>query len=248
MKAGGSIERWTAPQECCDAVWESAYARFETPEVEIRKFLSRLRGFGVERWNRDLQVVEIFCGRGSGLEAWRRLGFQRLEGVDISETLLSRYTGAAQLYVGDCRRLQFPDASRDVVCVQGGMHHLPVLPEDLRATVAEVWRVLRPGGRFIVVEPWGTPFLTLVHGLCRQPALRAVSGKIDALADMIEREQKTYFNWLSRPEEILGVLRRDFHTELTRTAWGKLSWLGRKPGGAVAVGKAGEKMQATTKE
>jgi ubiquinone/menaquinone biosynthesis C-methylase UbiE len=249
MKPQRSIERWTAPQECCDAAWESAYVRFETPEEEIRKFMSRLRGFGVERWSRDLQIVEIFCGRGSGLEAWRRLGFRQLEGVDISEALLTRYAGAAQLYVGDCRRLQFQDASRDVVCVQGGMHHLPTLPEDLLATVAEVWRVLRPGGRFIVVEPWSTPFLALVHGMCRQSTLRAAWRKIDALACMIEREQKTYFNWLSRPETILNELQRDFETEVTRTAWGKLSWMGRKPGGAViAVGQAGKEMQSTTEK
>ena len=40
------------------------------------------------------------------------------------------------------------DASRDVACVQGGLHHLSALPEDLESTVAEVSRVLRVGGRF----------------------------------------------------------------------------------------------------
>lgn len=231
MKNSRVAEYWTESRECCNAAWEAAYGRFETPDEERRKFERRLRSFGVETWPRALDVVEIFCGRGNGLEAWRRLGFCRLEGVDISESLLAQYQGDARLYVGDCRRLGFADASRDVVCVQGGLHHLPALPEDLSATVAEVWRVLRPGGRFLVVEPWATPFLRVVHAACRSRALGRVSGKLAALACMIDHERSGYFNWLSRPREILAVLTARFQPEIRRTAWGKLSWMGRKPAG-----------------
>jgi ubiquinone/menaquinone biosynthesis C-methylase UbiE len=225
------IVHWTQPQECCDSTWEAAYNRFESPATETAKFLRRLRSLGADRWPRDQRVVELFCGRGSGLDAWRQLGFGEIEGVDISESLLEGYRGEAQLYLGDCRRLGFPDASRDIVCVQGGLHHLLVLPDDLQATIGEAWRVLKPGGRMVVVEPWATPFLTMVHWLCRQSWTRRTSRKLDALACMIEHEQATYFNWLARAPEILGVLARDFQTEAKRIAWGKLSWLGRKAGG-----------------
>ncbi|MEO7797868.1 MAG: class I SAM-dependent methyltransferase [Opitutaceae bacterium] len=223
------VEHWVGSRECCDPAWEAAYARFETPEQEIAKFVRRLRGFGVETWNRDLTVVEIFCGRGSGLEAWRELGFRQLEGVDISESLLRQYRGEARLYLGDCRQLKFPDASRDVICVQGGLHHLPALPEDLRSTVEEVRRILKPGGRFVVVEPWPTPFLHLVHAACGQAWVRASSTKFEALSCMIEHERETYFNWLGKSREQWEVLSKGFQTETKRTSWGKLSWVGRKP-------------------
>lgn len=228
MKPPAAIKQWAPSRECCDSAWEDAYARFETPEEEIRKFVSRLRSFGVNRWNPNLSVVELFCGRGGGLDAWQRLGFSNLEGVDISASLLNRYGGNAQLYLGDCRCLQLPDASRDIICVQGGMHHLPVLPHDLTSTVTEVARVLRPGGRFIVVEPWSTPFLTMVHAMAHQRVLRRMWGKLDALACMIEREHETYFNWLSRPAEVFSVLEQSFQTVTKRAAWGKLCWLGLK--------------------
>jgi ubiquinone/menaquinone biosynthesis C-methylase UbiE len=187
-----------------------------------------LRSFGVDRWNTNLSVVELFCGRGGGLDAWQSLGFSNLEGVDISASLLNRYGGNAQLYLGDCRRLQLPDASRDIICVQGGMHHLPVLPDDVSSTVKEVSRVLRPGGRFIVVEPWSTPFLTMVHWMLRHRMLRRMWGKLDALACMTEREHETYFNWLGRPAEILKVLEQSFQTVTKRMARGKLYWVGLK--------------------
>src|SRR6202140_4136078 len=134
--------------------WETAYLRFETPEEEIRKFTERLRKMGVSEWPRESNVVELFWGRGNGLHALARLGFRSLEGVDLSPRLLAEYTGEARCTAGDCRELPFADRSKDAAIVQGGLHHLPVLPDDLESVFAELRRVLRPGGRGGLVEPW----------------------------------------------------------------------------------------------
>ena len=139
--------------------WEAAYLRFETPEQEIRKFIGRLENLGAREWPRDAEIVELFCGRGNGLHALERLGFSHIEGVDLSPRLLAQYRGAATCSEGDCRNLSFPDQSKDVLIVQGGLHHLPVLPDDLEQTIAEMHRVLKQNGRVMVVEPWRTPFL-----------------------------------------------------------------------------------------
>lgn len=212
---------------CCSRSWEQAYLRFETPEEERRKFLRRLRVLGAPAWPRDAQVVELFCGRGNGLEALARLGFERLEGVDLSASLLEQYRGRARCYVADCRALPFPDASRDVLVVQGGLHHLEVLPDDLVRTLDEARRVLRPGGRMVVVEPWLTPFLRFVHAVCELSTARRLWPKLDALATMNELERPTYEAWLGRPEEILSVLTGRFRPELMRREWGKLLFVGR---------------------
>lgn len=212
---------------CCSQSWEQAYLRFETPEEERQKFLRRLRALGAPAWPRDAEVVELFCGRGNGLEALARLGFTRLEGVDLSASLLAQYRGQAKCYVADCRALPFPDASRDVLVVQGGLHHLEKLPVDLMRTLDEVRRVLRPGGRFVVVEPWLTPFLSFVHAVCEVRLARRAWPKLDALATMNEIERPTYMAWLERPGEILALLRERFVVELCRETWGKLHFVGR---------------------
>ena len=153
--------------------WEAAYLRFETPEQEIRKFVSRLGKLGAAKWPRDAEIVELFCGRGNGLTALERLGFTHIEGVDLSPRLIAQYRGPAKCFVGDCRQLPFADRSKDVLIVQGGLHHLPTLPDDLENTFSEMQRVLRKGGRVLFVEPWLTPFLKFVHAVSENPLARA---------------------------------------------------------------------------
>ena len=223
-----SLVQTAAAEVCCSETWEEAYQRFETPEEECRKFGRRLSLLGATRWPRDSEVVELFCGRGNGLVALSRLGFQRLEGVDLSASLLGRYQGPARLYVADCRKLPFPSESKDVLIVQGGLHHLVKLPEDLQATLREASRVLRPGGRFVAVEPWLTPFLSFVHAACGVGLLRRAWPKLDALATMNDCERPTYEQWLGRPDEVSAQLGAFFKKELRRTRWGKLFFVGRK--------------------
>lgn len=207
--------------------WEAAYLRFETPEEEIQKFTDRLRRLGVSQWPRETNVVELFCGRGNGLHALERLGFRNIEGVDLSPRLLAEYRGGARCYAGDCRELPFADKSKDAAIVQGGLHHLPVLPEDLERVFAELKRVLRPEGRVVFVEPWLTPFLRFVHVVSGNLLARRLSVKLDALATMIDYERQTYENWLGRPLEISQLARRYFQPEHESFTWGKWSFVGR---------------------
>jgi len=212
---------------CCDPEWEAAYLRFESPQREVAKFRQRLERLGVQGWDRNSAVVELFCGRGNALQAWTQLGFSRLEGIDLSEELLRQYRGPATLYVSDARRLPFEADSRDIVAVQGGLHHLASLSE-LEQTLRSIARVLRPAGRLVAVEPWLTPFLRAVHGASRSRLIRRMNPRIDAFAIMVERERDTYERWLAQPTKILALLREHFQVEQLRTRLGKLEFVGRR--------------------
>ena len=206
--------------------WEAAYLRFETPEQEIRKFTKRLHALGAGAWPRDARVLELFCGRGNGLVALERLGFTALQGVDLSPRLVGLYRGRGRCSAGDCRALPIRSASQDVAIVQGGLHHLPDVVADLPIVIGEVQRVLRPGGLFVVVEPWLTPFLRVAHAVCESPA-RRLWGRLDALATMIDYERETYSRWLAHPEFIRSRLTAAFDTQVLREAWGKVVFAGR---------------------
>jgi ubiquinone/menaquinone biosynthesis C-methylase UbiE len=207
--------------------WEAAYLRFETPEQEIGKFIGRLRKLGANEWPRDGELVELFCGRGNGLNALERLGFTHIEGVDLSPRLIAQYQGRARCIVGDCRKLPFADRSKDVLIVQGGLHHLPALPDDLEQAFAEMQRVLRKEGRIVFVEPWLTPFLRFVHWVSEIPLARCVSNRMDALATMIHFERRTYQQWLTQPELIRKIAGTHFLPVHESFAWGKWNFVGK---------------------
>lgn len=220
------ITRWCESQVCVDPVWEAAYHRFETESEEIAKFRSRFRKMGVDRWPRNAAVVNLFCGTGRELTCLEQMGFSRLEGVDLSLDLLEKYRGNAALYLGDCTDLKFPDASKDFVVIQGGVHHLPRIPEDVAQCFREVARVLKPGGKLAMVEPWWTPFLRAVHFAHRFTLPRKLYPKLDALAIMTEQEAETYFNWLNHGELVRAALDETFDVDQCTIAWGKLMFVG----------------------
>ncbi len=223
---GSPPSAYEAAQTAVDP-WEAAYLRFETPEQEIQKFIGRLKKLGAEQWPKNAEIVELFCGRGNGLNALERLGFSNVEGIDLSPRLLAQYRGSARCVQGDCRSLPFPDRSKDVLIVQGGLHHLPNLPDDLEQTVAQMQRVLKPEGRVMVVEPWRTPFLTFAHFVSEIGVVRRLSNKLDALAVMTEHEIVTYEQWLTHPDIILKIMHAHFVPTHESFEWGKWLFSGR---------------------
>jgi ubiquinone/menaquinone biosynthesis C-methylase UbiE len=222
MRIGAPIEREGAART--PTRWESAYQQFETPEQERRKFVKRLKSVGADLWPLDSRVLEVCSGRGSGLYAWRSLGFRRVVGVDYSESLV-RAQRSPMTVVGDARRIPLVSQSIDIAVVQGGLHHLLTI-EDVNQALEEMCRVTGATGVIVIIEPWVTPFLRFVHGVCNASLARRVSRKIDALATMIEEERDTYDRWLNAPDEHWAVIRRHVVPRLVRRRWGKLVVVG----------------------
>jgi ubiquinone/menaquinone biosynthesis C-methylase UbiE len=102
---------------------------------------------------RGRDVLEVGCGVGTDAVEIVRAG-ARYTGVDVTQRAVSltrqhlAYRGlVGRVEQGDATRLPFPDASFDIVYSHGVLHHIP----DIDGAVAEVHRVLRPGGRAIVM-------------------------------------------------------------------------------------------------
>lgn len=100
-----------------------------------------------------LRALEIGCGRGVGAEiALRTFHVGELVATDIDADMLrlarARLGDRAEVREASADALPFPDASFDVVFDFGIVHHVP----RWRDAVAEVARVLRPGGRFYFEE------------------------------------------------------------------------------------------------
>jgi ubiquinone/menaquinone biosynthesis C-methylase UbiE len=98
------------------------------------------------------RVLEIGCGNGRGLRLLvERLGAAQVYGIDLDPRQLRRArrrAGCATVLTASAHRLPFPDASFDAVFDFGVLHHVPLW----QAAVAEIRRVLQPGGRFYFEE------------------------------------------------------------------------------------------------
>jgi ubiquinone/menaquinone biosynthesis C-methylase UbiE len=104
------------------------------------------------------EVLEIAAGTGRNLPYYP--GDVRITGIELSPEMLeisrrrARELGVeADLRPGDAQALDFPDASFDTVV---STLSLCTIPDDA-AAVSEAKRVLRPGGRFLLLEHVESP-------------------------------------------------------------------------------------------
>ena len=96
------------------------------------------------------RVLDACCGTGDLALADERAG-GTVTGLDFSERMLERARGksaSVEWVQGDALALPFPDSSFDVVTVGFGVRNV----SDLEGGLAELRRVLRPGGQLGVLD------------------------------------------------------------------------------------------------
>jgi ubiquinone/menaquinone biosynthesis C-methylase UbiE len=98
------------------------------------------------------KVLDAACGSGETTAYLVDTGAQ-ITGLDISPNMVAAFQQKFPQAVGVCGSIfetGLDDASFDCVSIVGGLHHFH--PQVERA-VAEVHRVLKPGGHFVFFEP-----------------------------------------------------------------------------------------------
>ncbi|MCP3820963.1 class I SAM-dependent methyltransferase [Streptomyces sp. A3M-1-3] len=101
-------------------------------------------------------VLDCACGIGTQVLGLSARG-HRVTGSDVSPVAAGRAAREAAarglrppVTAADMRALPFPDATFDVVvCADNSLPHL-LTPEDVRAALREMRRVLRPGGLLLL--------------------------------------------------------------------------------------------------
>jgi ubiquinone/menaquinone biosynthesis C-methylase UbiE len=103
-------------------------------------------------------VLDVGCGTGEvTLQAKVRAKAGKVYGIDPAPEMIAVARSKAarkkldiDFRVGVIEALPFPDSSLDVVTSSLMMHHLP---EDLKVRgLAEIYRVLKPGGHLLVAD------------------------------------------------------------------------------------------------
>ena len=130
--------------------------------------LNRVISFGTDiRWRKRVvailaarkpkRILDIATGTGDLAIALKKTGADHIVGLDISPGMLEigkqkvkarKLDQTIDMVIGDSEQLQFDDASFDAATVAFGVRNF----ENLQTGLKEIYRVLRPGGTFVVLE------------------------------------------------------------------------------------------------
>ena len=144
--------------------WDRYSARYDR-DIGL---MERLQFAGGREWvcaQATGDVLEVAVGTGRNFPHYPPA--VRLCGVDLSPEMLKLARARAdaaglevELQEGDAQALPFPDASFDTAVCTLGLCGVP----DERAAIAEMHRVLRPGGKLLLLDHIGSHHAVLRLG------------------------------------------------------------------------------------
>jgi ubiquinone/menaquinone biosynthesis C-methylase UbiE len=163
-------------QETWEAVWASSAPNYDPAEPQLRDSLALIERFWPQRSGRFL---EAGCGSAANALNLAQRGVD-VAGIDLSTSALRMAEAAfakrglkGEFVRGDVREIPFPDESFEFVYAGGVVEHF--LEAD--RAVAEMVRVLRPGGRLLLTVPALTlsyPYLFLRGNIPALPVIEEV--------------------------------------------------------------------------
>ena len=121
-----------------------------TPEGRFtREFQSRL--VSCVSLRDGYSVLDIACGTGTLLAAFRKKTAIKGYGIDIADRMIKNAAAnnpGMEFHVSRCDDMPFGNATMDVVTICAAYHHFP----DTVAFAKEAKRVLKPNGRIYIAE------------------------------------------------------------------------------------------------
>jgi len=129
--------------------------RFLSMGIDI---LWRRKAIGLLKPLQPKNILDVATGTGDvAIEAQKQLQPERIVGIDISKDMLAigeqkmakkKIDHIVSMQVADAENLPFEDNTFDAITASFGVRNF----ENLKAGLADMRRVLKPGGKMIIIE------------------------------------------------------------------------------------------------
>lgn len=166
---------------------------------EIDKYLSH-----------KLKILDVGCGNGFTTRIFAKKYKSQIVGVDYSPKMISianqsikknNFSGDIKFEVQNCLSLNFDNNLFDIVYTERCIQNLPELELQERA-IEELIRVLKPGGKLILIECSKTGLLKL-NKLRRMVGRKEISDAEPWHNKFVD--DKWLFNFINKMENILKI-------------------------------------------
>ncbi len=238
------LEKYLKP-DWWKRIFNSMYLRTDADVVEDREITS----CEVDMFHNILQpdkqdlILDLACGQGRHLIEFARRGFVNLCGLDRSHYLISKAKSiiakegfSVTFKEGDARKLPYQTDNFDFVLILGNSFgYFESLDDDVKI-LNEIFRVLKPGGRFLIdvadgnflksnYQPRSWEWIDKKHFVCRERSLssdnqrlisREVISNIDkgVIVDQFYAERLYTHDMLRSLLKDVGFREIQFHREM----------------------------------
>jgi ubiquinone/menaquinone biosynthesis C-methylase UbiE len=133
--------------------WAGSYERDRRSRFNAKPQRQALAALALQP---DDRFLDVGCGTGAAVRAAAGV-VERAVGVDLAPKMVARATElagelpGAEFVVGDSEHLPFPDGAFTALLCSSSFHHYP----EPRLALAEMARVLAPGGRLVLADGAG---------------------------------------------------------------------------------------------
>jgi 2-polyprenyl-3-methyl-5-hydroxy-6-metoxy-1,4-benzoquinol methylase len=137
-------------QQLYDRVWHDGFQQGIEDFGDLEMSLEFIRRTGLLQHSHT--ILEIGSGIGRLCDALMKLGYTHLTGTDISKAAVEygkQKFSQINLQHMDATRLEFLNQSFDIALSFDLVEHIP----DLSRHLAEVHRILKPGGKYLLQTP-----------------------------------------------------------------------------------------------
>jgi D-alanine-D-alanine ligase len=189
------------------------------------------------------RILDLCCGQGRHALELARRGVKNIEGLDRSHYLIQKAKSTAKaeglrtrFREGDARKIPYPPDTFDVVMILGNsLGYFEAEQEDMKV-FKEVFRVLKPWGRFIIdiadgaylkdhFKPHSWEWIDKKRFVCRERSLSADGERLISreminhvekgiIADHFYAERLYTREGLSRLLKAVGFSNTAFHAEI----------------------------------